>query len=78
MERAAKQTMASDDDEKTQLIKAIHSQLGQDIARGTISGVGLRKHFSAMMQILTGEEMKIKASNQPKFKAGKGLKDSVN
>jgi DNA-binding protein HU-beta len=26
----------------------------------------------------TGEEMKIKASNQPKFKAGKGLKDAVN
>ena len=26
----------------------------------------------------TGEEMTIKASNQPKFKAGKGLKDAVN
>lgn len=26
----------------------------------------------------TGEPMDIKASNQPKFKAGKGLKDSVN
>ena len=26
----------------------------------------------------TGETMQIKASNQPKFKAGKGLKDSVN
>lgn len=26
----------------------------------------------------TGEPMSIKASNQPKFKAGKGLKDSVN
>lgn len=26
----------------------------------------------------TGEEMPIKASNQPKFKAGKGLKDAVN
>ncbi len=26
----------------------------------------------------TGEEMTIKASTQPKFKAGKGLKDSVN
>ena len=26
----------------------------------------------------TGEPMKIKASNQPKFKAGKALKDSVN
>lgn len=26
----------------------------------------------------TGEPMPIKASTQPKFKAGKGLKDSVN
>lgn len=26
----------------------------------------------------TGEQIQIKASNQPKFKAGKGLKDSVN
>ena len=26
----------------------------------------------------TGEAMQIKASNQPKFKAGKGLKDAVN
>jgi DNA-binding protein HU-beta len=26
----------------------------------------------------TGEPMEIKASAQPKFKAGKGLKDSVN
>lgn len=26
----------------------------------------------------TGEPMKIKASTQPKFRAGKGLKDAVN
>ncbi len=26
----------------------------------------------------TGEAMQIKASNQPKFKAGKGLKEAVN
>ena len=26
----------------------------------------------------TGEPMEIKASSQPKFKAGKGLKDAVN
>ena len=26
----------------------------------------------------TGEPMEIKASNQPKFKAGKGLKDAVD
>jgi DNA-binding protein HU-beta len=28
--------------------------------------------------ICTGEPMQIKESTQPKFKAGKGLKDSVN
>ena len=26
----------------------------------------------------TGEEIEIKASNQPKFRAGKGLKEAVN
>jgi DNA-binding protein HU-beta len=26
----------------------------------------------------TGEELKLKASNTPKFRAGKGLKDAVN
>jgi len=26
----------------------------------------------------TGEEMKIKASSAPKFRAGKGLKDAIN
>jgi DNA-binding protein HU-beta len=43
---------------------------------GTFS-VGKRK-ASTGRNPRTGEEMTIKASNQPKFKAGKGLKDSVN
>ncbi|MBI1404313.1 MAG: DNA-binding protein HU [Porphyrobacter sp.] len=43
---------------------------------GTFS-VGKRKE-STGRNPRTGEEMKIKASNQPKFKAGKGLKDAVN
>ena len=59
MERTAKQTMQRDDDEQTQNVKAIHTQLGQEIARGTINGATLRKYFSSMMQIITGEEMKI-------------------
>jgi integrase len=59
MERAAKQTMQRDDDEQTQHVKAIHTQLGQEIARGTINGAALRKYFSSMMQVITGEEMNI-------------------
>jgi integrase len=59
MERAAKQTIQRDDDEQTQHVKAIHTQLGQEIARGTINGAALRKYFSSMMQVITGEEMNI-------------------
>ncbi len=43
---------------------------------GTFS-VGQRK-ASTGRNPRTGEPMKIKASSQPKFKAGKGLKDSLN
>ena len=37
-----------------------------------------RRQASTGRNPRTGEPMKIKASAQPKFKAGKGLKDSVN
>ena len=37
-----------------------------------------RRKASTRRNPRTGEPMKIKASNQPKFKAGKVLKDSVN
>ena len=37
-----------------------------------------RRKASSGRNPRTGETMQIKASNQPKFKAGKGLKDSVN
>ncbi len=43
---------------------------------GTFS-VGKRK-ASTGRNPRTGEPMTIKASSQPKFKAGKGLKDAVN
>ena len=43
---------------------------------GTFS-VGKRKE-STGRNPRTGMEMKIPASNQPKFKPGKGLKDAVN
>jgi len=37
-----------------------------------------RRKASAGRNPRTGEAIKIPASNQPKFKAGKGLKDAVN
>jgi DNA-binding protein HU-beta len=43
---------------------------------GTFS-VSKRK-ASTGRNLRTGEPMTIKASSQPKFKAGKGLKDAVN
>lgn len=58
MERAAQGAMPSNGD-KVQQMKNLHSQLGQEIARETITSVSLRKFFSGMMRILTGEEMEI-------------------
>lgn len=58
MERLAQGVMPSDGD-KVQQMKNLHSQLGQEIARELITGVSLRKFFSGMMRILTGEEMEI-------------------
>ncbi|MGB7406660.1 MAG: HU family DNA-binding protein [Pacificimonas sp.] len=43
---------------------------------GTFSTV--KRKASTGRNPRTGEPMEIKASTQPKFKAGKGLKDSVN
>lgn len=58
MERLA-QGAVPNDDSKIESLKAIHSEIGQEIARSTLTGVSLRKYFSGMMQILTGEEMTI-------------------
>lgn len=58
MERAA-QGAIPEGEEPMQQIKAIHTQLGVEIAQATLTTVSLRKHFSAIMRILTGEEMKI-------------------
>ena len=60
---------------------AIQSSLGKGeevrlVGFGTFS-VAHRK-ASTGRNPRTGETMQIKASNQPKFKAGKGLKDAVN
>ena len=58
MEKAAQGAMPADASKAEQL-KSIYAQLGQDIARETITSVSLRKCFTGMMRILTGEEMKI-------------------
>jgi integrase len=58
MERSA-QGAIPDDDEQLQRIKAIHSELGVEISRSTLTTVSLRKYFSAITRILTGDEMQI-------------------
>lgn len=58
MERCAQGAMPEDQSKQAQM-KALYAQLGQEIARETITGVSLRKFFSSMMRILTGEEMQI-------------------
>ena len=58
MERSA-QGAIPDDDEQLQRIKAIHSDIGVEISRSTLTTVSLRKYFSAITRILTGEEMQI-------------------
>ncbi len=58
MERLAQGAMPADDSKQEQM-KSLYSQLGQEMARETITSVSLRKFFSSMMRILTGEEMEI-------------------
>jgi integrase len=58
MELAAQGAMP-EDQEKVARLKTIHSLVGHELANSTLTGVSLRKHFSAMMQILNNEELKI-------------------
>ena len=69
-------------------IKAVESVfdiIGEALKKGDevrLVGFGTftvtRRKASTGRNPRTGEPMKIKASSQPKFKPGKGLKDSVN
>jgi DNA-binding protein HU-beta len=64
---------------KSDASKAVEGVKGDEVRLvgfGTFS-VSQRK-ASTGRNPRTGETMTIKASTQPKFKAGKGLKDSVN
>ena len=69
-------------------IKAVESVfdiIGEALKKGDevrLVGFGTftvtRRKASTGRNPRTGEPMKIKASSQPKFKPGKGLKDAVN
>ena len=66
-------------------VEAVFDTITTSLSRGDevrLVGFGTfsvaRRKASTGRNPRTGEPMTIKASNQPKFKAGKGLKDSVN
>jgi DNA-binding protein HU-beta len=60
-------------------VEAVFDTIGGALKAGDeVRLVGFGTFTSTGRNPRTGEPMKIKASSQPKFKAGKGLKDSVN
>ena len=66
-------------------VEAVFDAISASLKKGDevrIVGFGTfaisRRKASTGRNPRTGEPMTIKASSQPKFKAGKGLKDSVN
>ena len=66
-------------------VEAVFDSISGALAKGSevrLVGFGTfsvsKRKASTGRNPRTGEKMEIKASTQPKFKAGKGLKDSVN
>lgn len=66
-------------------VEAVFDSITNSLSKGDevrLVGFGTfsvaRRKSSTGRNPRTGEPMTIKASNQPKFKAGKGLKDAVN
>ena len=66
-------------------LEAVFDVIIREVAKGNkvgITGFGTFEKVSRAARTgrnpRTGEPMSIKASAQPKFKAGKGLKDAVN
>jgi len=66
-------------------VEAVFDSISGELGRGgevRLVGFGTfstsQRKASTGRNPRTGETMQIKASTQPKFKAGKGLKDSVN
>lgn len=69
----------------TKAVEAVFDTIQSTLKKGDevrLVGFGTfstaRRKSSTGRNPRTGEPMAIKASTQPKFKAGKGLKDSVN
>jgi len=69
----------------TKAVEGVFDTIGAALKRGDevrLVGFGTfscsQRKASTGRNPRTGEPMQIKASTQPKFKAGKGLKDSVN
>lgn len=69
----------------TKAVEGVFDAIGSALKRGDevrLVGFGnfscSRRKASTGRNPRTGEPMQIKESIQPKFKAGKGLKDSVN
>lgn len=69
----------------TKAVEAVFGTIESTLAKGDevrLVGFGTfavaKRKASMGRNPRTGEPMQIKASTQPKFKAGKGLKDAVN
>jgi len=69
----------------TKAVEGVFDSITSSLRRGDevrLVGFGTfsvaRRKASMGRNPRTGAPMEIKASNQPKFKAGKGLKDAVN
>ena len=69
----------------TKAVEGVFDAIGSALKRGDevrLVGFGTfscsRRKASTGRNPRTGEPMQIKESTQPKFKTGKGLKDSVN
>lgn len=69
----------------TKAVEGVFGAISGSLTRGEevrLVGFGTfsvaRRKASTGRNPRTGEPMLIKASNQPKFKAGKGLKEAVN
>lgn len=69
----------------TKAVEAVFDSITSSLKGGTevrLVGFGTfsvsRRAASEGRNPRTGEKIQIPASNQPKFKAGKGLKDAVN
>jgi DNA-binding protein HU-beta len=71
--------------DSTKAVEAVFESITGALAKGDevrLVGFGTfavaKRKASTGRNPRTGEPMSIKASSQPKFKAGKGLKDAVN